>query len=72
MDAEGLALEHSMRLADSMKLERVTFETDCTTLAEIMWFGNTSGSPHIFSWTIFCMAQLANHKDWQVNIILML
>lgn len=69
LDAEGVALEYSMKLANHLKLEKVIFETDCTNLAECIWFLDRAAHPSTVSWQSFCIGELYSHSEWKLHLI---
>lgn len=58
-----------MKLANELKLEKVIFETDCSKVAEILWFGYVPSYSTQPSWQGTCIEELSNHQDWQLKLI---
>lgn len=57
LDAEEMMLQQGMILANELKLGKVIFETDNTSVAEIIWFGVTSSQSSQSRWHRFCIEE---------------
>lgn len=58
-----------MSLAQELQYNKVIFETDNTSIAEYLWFGDASGFITNATWSRYCIDGLSRHPDWQVNLI---
>lgn len=67
LDCEGQAIKYGLLLAKEFSFQKVIIETDNAMVAETLWFGDTQESQH--SWNKFCIDELKNHLEWQINLI---